>query len=191
MKILIIYAHPNHTGHHGYFLDQFKEKLAAQQADYEIIDLYALNYNPVLLDSELYSAGHRTISLQNLDFQKKIKEADRLVFIYPTWWQNMPAMLKGFIDRVFTGGFGFRYENGLPVKLLKGKKAAIFTASGGPALFTKFIIRNQAVRVLGRDVLSFSGIDYRAFCLASAHQLDNNSKAKIDNLATKAVKYIL
>lgn len=191
MKILIIYAHPNHDGHHGYFLDRFKEKLTAAHTDYEIIDLYALNYNPVLLDSELYSAGRRAISPENLDFQKKIKEAERLTFIYPTWWQNMPAILKGFVDRVFTGGFGFRYENGLPVKLLKGKKAAIFTASGGPALFTKLIVRNQAVQALGRDVLSFSGINYHAFRLASAHQLSDISKAKIDRLAERAVKYLL
>jgi NAD(P)H dehydrogenase (quinone) len=188
-KYLIIYAHPNHEGHCGYLLSRIQEKLEKNKADWEIIDLYALNYDPVLKDSELYSAGRREVSPENLGFQEKIKAADRLLFIYPTWWQNMPAILKGFLDRVFSSRFGFVYKNGLPVGLLKDKKAAAFTTSGGPSLYTHFITGSSSLRVLLKHTLGFCGIQTKGFLLGRAQKLENN-KERLDNMADKIMKYL-
>ena len=165
------------------------QKLEKNKADWEIIDLYALNYDPVLKDSELYSAGRREVSPENLGFQEKIKAADRLLFIYPTWWQNMPAILKGFLDRVFSSRFGFVYKNGLPVGLLKGKKAAAFTTSGGPSLYTHFITGSSSLRVLLKHTLGFCGIQTKGFLLGRAQKLENN-KERLDNMADKIMKYL-
>jgi len=188
-KYLIVFAHPSHDGHSGYLLEQMKTRLEKAHADFEIIDLYALDYNPTLKISELYSAGQNEVSNQNLDFQNKIKAADRLLFIYPTWWQNMPAILKGFLDRVFTGGFGFVYKNGLPVGLLKGKKAAAFTSSGGPALYTRFFTSNSSLNVLLKHTLAFCGMQTRGFLLGGARKLEDN-KGKLNLMADKIMVYL-
>ena len=124
--ILIIYAHPSHDGYHGYFLDQATEEIKKRGWEYDLIDLYALGYDPVLKLNELYSAGKRAVSDQNKEFQQKIQDNNRLLFIYPTWWNNMPAILKGWLDRVFVSRFGFIYKLGVPIGQLKGKKSSGF-----------------------------------------------------------------
>ena len=191
-KLLIIYAHPSHDGCHAYFLEQIIARLKARDfSDYELWDLYALKYNPVLDDSELYSAGRQAVSPENLNFQAKIKTAERLLFIYPTWWQNMPAILKGFMDRVFISGFAFIYKSGLPVGLLKGKKAAAFTATGGPRLYTSIFKRDQSLRVLTKDILNFAGIETKGFCLGSARKLTDAGKARLQTMSDKVLDYLL
>jgi NAD(P)H dehydrogenase (quinone) len=185
-KYLIIFANPSHEGHGGYLLSEITNKLKNEQKDYEIIDLYALNYNPVLKKEELYSAGNKEISEENLNFQKKIQAADRLIFIYPIWWQNMPAILKGFLDRIITGGFGFKYVLGVPVGLLKGKKAAIFASCAGPVFYTRFFIANSAINVLEKHILHFCGIKTRSFLFGGARKLEKNK----DRLAKTAINIL-
>lgn len=189
-KFLIIYAHPSQEGHHAYMLNQIQAKLSGQALEFDLIDLYALNYNPVLSDSELYTSGRKSVSQQNLDFQAKIKAADRLIFIYPTWWQNVPAILKGFFDRVFLSGFGFIYKNNLPVGLLKGKKAAIFTASGGPRWYSLLLTQNSSVRIVAKHILNFCGVKTKGFYFGSARHLDDQAEKKLQATADQIIKYL-
>lgn len=190
-KYLIIYAHPTHDGHHGYFLKILTEKLQAQKADFEIVDLYDLKYDPILSATELYASGEKKkVDAQNKIFQDKITAASRLVFIYPTWWQNMPAILKGFVDRVFVSGFGFVYHNGLPVGLLKNKKAAIFSATGGPRWFTRFLTGDFATKTLAKYVLKFCGLSAKGFSIGSARTMNDQSRLKMDKVANKILAYL-
>ena len=188
-KYLIVYAHPSHDGHCGYLLKQVNAALAKKGAESALIDLYALGYDPVLKNNELYSAGRKEVNSQNQNFQEQIKNADFLLFIYPTWWQNLPAILKGFLDRVFTGGFGFVYKNGLPVGLLKGKKAAAFTSSGGPLLYTRFFTGSSSLKVLLKHTLGFCGMSTKGFLLGSARKVENNQK-ELDRIVTKIINYL-
>jgi NAD(P)H dehydrogenase (quinone) len=188
-KYLIIYAHPSHEGHCAYLLKKVSATLVEKNEETAIIDLYAIGYDPILKNNELYSAGRKEIDSQNQTFQEQIKNADFLLFIYPTWWQNMPAILKGFLDRVFTGGFGFVYKNGLPVGLLKGKKAAAFTSSGGPLLYTRFFTGNSSLKVLLKHTLAFCGMSTKGFILGSARKVEDNQK-ELSRIATKIINYL-
>jgi len=191
LNILIIYAHPNHEGFHAYFLEKITEILNKKNLNYEILDLYSSNYQPVLKNNELYAAGRREIAPETADYQAKIKAANSLLFIYPTWWQNMPAILKGFLDKTFVSGFAYRYEGRLPVGLLKGKKAAAFTATGQPRWFNFLIKRDRSLKVLLNDVLSFSGIKTKGFSLGDSRALTEERKIALDKKADKVVKYLL
>ena len=191
-KILIIYAHPSRKeGNHAYFLEKVIEGLKTRHEDYELIDLYALNYDPVLKNEELYSSGRKVISPENLAFQEKIKNSRCLIFIYPTWWSNLPAILKGWLDRVFTGGFGFTYKFGAPIGLLKGRKAAIFSASGAPRWYSRWINFDRSLRILSHDVLRFCGIKTKNFSLGSSRRINERVKDKIDKISEQALKYLL
>ena len=190
-KLLIFYSHPSHDGCHGYLLKGVRERLDSAGAAYELIDLYAINYDPLLKNAELYSAGRYEVSAQNREFQDKIQTADRLLFIYPTWWGNLPAMMKGFFERVFISRFAFRYKFNVPFGLLKGKKAAVFSATGGPALYNNLILLRQPVRLVTWDILALCGIRSQGFLLSSARRLDDRNKKRLDRVAARIVRYLM
>lgn len=89
--------------------------------------------------------------------QQKIDWAEELVFIFPVWWADAPAILKNWIDCNFTAGFAFKYINGKPVGLLKGKTAQIFATSGAPSfVYTLFPLSYKLLWGMLR--LGFCGI---------------------------------
>ncbi len=86
MKTLIVYGHPNHLGHHGYFLEQLLLILNNKKVEYNILDLYALNFDPVLRNEELNRQDDSVVSSDIKEYRQKVSEADKLIFIFPTWW---------------------------------------------------------------------------------------------------------
>ena len=130
MNTLVIYAHPNTGGHCFSILQEVKNNLDQQKKPYEVLDLYAMHYDPVLHEEEHYVSGNRTVSQTNQDIQKKIEQTDKIIFIFPVWWGSMPAILKGFIDRVFTSRWAYHYEGAIPLGHPKGKKALVYMTTG-------------------------------------------------------------
>ena len=106
MKILMIYAHPNDKSYNASILETVKENLSPKQ-ELRILDLYKGQFDPVLR----FDATHRRRDLANDVAMKHYRDllvwADQLIFIFPTWWSGMPAILKGFIERVFVAGFAY------------------------------------------------------------------------------------
>ncbi|MGM5484183.1 MAG: NAD(P)H-dependent oxidoreductase [Nanobdellota archaeon] len=184
---LIIYAHPDHEGHNGYYLDTIKNKIKGK---YQIIDLYKDNFNPKLKYEEHYVHGRKKISEKNLDFQKKIKQSEKLIFIFPIWWGSMPAILKGFFDRVFTPGFAFNFsKKGFPIKHLKEKKAVVFTSAGSPLLYSK-IFQASAYNQIKKHILGFSGIKSKIFSVYNSKKLNKEQKSKIEKNIEKGLKWL-
>ncbi|MCP4481659.1 MAG: flavodoxin family protein [bacterium] len=190
-KVLIFYAHPNKDGFSGCFLKNTCERLDNLGREFEVLDLYEMNYNPLLLPKEHYSSGHDELSLENKEIQLKISAANKLIFIYPTWWQNMPAILKGLFDRVLVKGFGFRFnKRGMYFGLLKGRKAVIFTNTGAPKFFIWLLASNRSLRNIKKDILGFCGIKSRAFSIGGAANLTELKKSKIKNQVKKGIAYL-
>jgi NAD(P)H dehydrogenase (quinone) len=159
---LVIFAHPdNKKSHNASVLRYVKERLKANGVDYEVVDLYAERFDPLirLVDFDMPAGtGFEEVK----DYQALVRKAERLVFIYPVWWYNMPAILKGFFDRVFTGGFAYNFsmgKDGAPkVKpLLKGKRAVVINTFGhGEEAFRKYGM--ATTEVIDKDILGFSGM---------------------------------
>lgn len=124
-----------------------------------------LNLAELKFDKILHDDYNRTKNLEPdlKKAQKDILWADHLVFIYPTWWGTMPALLKGFIDRVFLPGFAYQYPkkkrkfNPFPERLLKGKSARILTTVGG-SVFIYIFLTNPGTWGMRNFILYFSGI---------------------------------
>ena len=189
-KTIIVYAHPNKSGFCGNILSQVIKQLEFQEVDFDIIDLYEIEYNPVMRNEEHYTSGGYEISEQNKEFQEMISEAKNLIFIYPTWWQNMPAIVKGFIDRVFTVGFAFKYEGKMPVKLLKGRNAVVLTTSGAPRILARFLAGDRAMKVLAKDTLGFCGVKAKGFAIGGAQKLNDDKNKEIQNMVHKAFNFL-
>ena len=149
MKHLVVVAHPA--------ADSFTMGLArAYAAELEELghsqwtfDLYRMGFNPVLTAQELapVSADH-SASADVAQAQGDILAADVLTVIYPLWWLSMPAMMKGYIDRVFARGFAYESHNGIVRGLLSGKKSVLITVSGAPLLLLVKSGNWNAVQVL-------------------------------------------
>ncbi|MEG1585283.1 MAG: NAD(P)H-dependent oxidoreductase, partial [Bacteroidales bacterium] len=101
MEHLIIYAHPNPNSFNHAILETCLNKLTALGASVEVRDLYKINFNPCfsLADLEAKQAGKVLPDVQIE--QDYINKAEKITFIAPIWWGLLPAMLKGYFDRVF------------------------------------------------------------------------------------------
>ncbi len=131
MKYRVIYTHPNPKSFNHAVLEAVMEELEHAGADYEITDLYAESFDPVLVNSDIEALRTGTPSEDIVLEQKMVSEADMLIFIFPVWWFSMPAILKGYTDRVFSAGFAFEITEKSVSGLLEGKKVAIFNTTGG------------------------------------------------------------
>lgn len=132
MNHLIVYAHPNPESLNHAILDTTVNTLKKNGHEVVVRDLYALDFQPVLKpeDTEAMKAGHTPNDIKTE--QEFISEADAITFIYPIWWTGLPAILKGYVDRVFAYGFAYAPgEEGI-IKLLKGKKGLIINTHGTP-----------------------------------------------------------
>ncbi len=128
MNILIIYAHPQNPSS---FNQQIcaTVKTSAGQAGHaiEVRDLYALEFNPVLAAAELSA---KQPSADVLTEQEFIHWADMLVFIYPLWWGGMPAIMHGYLDRIFSYGFAYTSGTNGSVGLLGNKRIVLVNTIG-------------------------------------------------------------
>lgn len=157
-NILIINGHPN-TESFNYALHKAYKNgvLAKDKHNIDEINVAELEFNPNL--SKGYSTGI-TMEADLIKAQEKIKNADHIVWIYPLWWGMMPAILKGFIDRVFVPGFAFKYHNNSSRwdKLLKGKTTEIICTLDYPVFIFKYFFGEGGVKVMRKMVLDFCGL---------------------------------
>ncbi len=132
--VCIVYAHPNPKSFNHAIKEAVEQLLAQKGIAYQLRDLYALGFDPVLSakDFEAFLSG--TVPGDIRREQELIKASSLLVFIYPIWWTGMPAILKGYIDRVFSYGFAYEERNGELVGLLSDKKAVLINTLGASEL---------------------------------------------------------
>lgn len=130
MNQLIIIAHPRKDSFNYVILEKLIEKFEKTGDKVKVRDLYEINFKPVLSFSELKYNKQGKICPDIAVEQNFIEWADKLTFIYPLWWNAFPAILKGYIDRVFTNGFAFRVTPNGPEGLLNNKTVQLITSAG-------------------------------------------------------------
>lgn len=130
MNHLIVYSHPNPVSFCHSILETAVETLQSKGHEVVVRDLYTLGFDALLKGSDFvgFQSGKTPADIKAE--QEKISSAGVITFIYPIWWTGMPAMMKGYIDRVFSLGFAYSVGEWGPVGLLTGKKAIIFNTTG-------------------------------------------------------------
>jgi NAD(P)H dehydrogenase (quinone) len=133
MKSLLIYSHPNPKSFCHAILDNVKETLEGKKHDLVVRDLYSIGFDPILKASDFIARLSGKTPADIKVEQDYIMWSDIMIVIYPIWWAGLPAMIKGYIDRVVSYGFAYsRDDDGNVVKLLTGKKVIIFNTQGAP-----------------------------------------------------------
>ncbi|WP_312993355.1 NAD(P)H-dependent oxidoreductase [Chryseobacterium flavum] len=130
MKHLIIYAHPNPNSLNYALLQHVADILKSEHNEIRIRNLYQINFDPVLSCSDIEGQRSGKVADDVKAEQEFISWAEHITFIYPIWWTGLPALMKGYIDRVFSYGFAYCYEQGIQKGLLKGKKVIIINTHG-------------------------------------------------------------
>lgn len=185
MKYLIIYAHPDIESHSRFTLQEVESRLKELNKEYEIIDLYKINYDPLLSSKELTENYSTDVVLEH---RKKINESHIIIFIYPVWWNSMPAILKGWLDKTLSPGYAYKYVNGIPIGLLKNKKAIIFATTGAKKILSCIFQGYRWKKIMAKDTLGFCGIKTKVYHVGKAYKLTESNKEKIKKNIRKAIK---
>ncbi|MDM5155495.1 NAD(P)H-dependent oxidoreductase [Bacillus sp. DX1.1] len=158
MNLLIIYAHPNPSSFNAAILEKVQKGLQETNHSVTTLDLYEEQFNPVLIFNEEKRRRDLVYEEETEKYRKLVKEADSFIFIYPVWWWGMPAILKGFIDRVFVTGFAYKYEGLIPKGLLTGKSAWVINTLDSPLWYAALLYRSADWVVMKKGILHFCGI---------------------------------
>ena len=156
-NILIINGHPNKESFNFAIVNAYKKGAISRGAVVKEIIIADLKFNP-----NLQFGYQQRIELEPdlIIAWEKIKWADHLVWVHPVWWGGLPAITKGFIDRVFLPGFAFKYRENSVFwdKLLKGKTAHIITTLDQPSWYYRFIHGRPSINQLKKSTLEFCGV---------------------------------
>lgn len=124
MKKLIIFAHPKEVSFNRSILESFCDGAIAGWHELQVIDLYK-EQEPFL------TLNNRWWYIKFSKFQDQISWADELIFIFPIWWFDCPAIMKNFLDNNLNRWFWYDFKAGKRIWLLKGKSARLISTCGG------------------------------------------------------------
>ncbi len=161
MRAIIVFNHPYEGSYCNAILNAVTKGL--QKANYEV-DLMHLDndrFNPVMSKADLKAfVEHKPIDPQVIDYNERLKKADHLIFIFPIWWDLMPATTKGFIDRVLSPGIVYDHHPrgfGL-VPLLKNlQSVTIITTMNKPKIMYSLLIGNLIRKAMLKSVFKTMG----------------------------------
>ncbi|MEB4592214.1 NAD(P)H-dependent oxidoreductase [Candidatus Thiothrix sp. Deng01] len=181
MRVLIVYAHPNPASFNHAMLESCQRGLLEGGHEVRIKDLYAENFDPVLRASDLAVLQTGSIPEKIRHEQEGLLWADGLVFIYPLWWFDRPAILKGWFDHVLTNGTAFEYSQEGVKGLLQHQRALVLiTAGGSEDYFRKTDAEHLIYRPVTDGTLAFCGIqDVRHSIYYNVPALSDTERAEI------------
>lgn len=183
MRTVIVFNHPYEGSFGNAILNAATEGL--QQANHEV-DLMHLDndgFNPVMSKEDLKAfVDHKPVDPQVIDYNKRLKMADHLIFIFPIWWDLMPAMTKGFVDRVLTPGVVYEHHPrgfGL-IPLLKNlKSVTVITTMNKPKIMYSLLTGNLVRKAMLRSV--FKTMGYKNLKWISYNRVKSVSQNKREN----------
>jgi NAD(P)H dehydrogenase (quinone) len=144
MRALVVYCHPHQNSFNAAVRDLVIAKLTDAGVEYRLCDLYAQGFQPVLTGPEwqgyLDCPSNQSNVAQNV---ADLRWCDALIFVYPTWWYGLPAMLKGWLDRVLLPDVAFVMPDANHRTIRPGlrhiRSLAVFTTCGASWWLTRII----------------------------------------------------
>ncbi|MEZ4970384.1 MAG: NAD(P)H-dependent oxidoreductase [Flavobacteriaceae bacterium] len=156
-KILIINGHPDKESYNFALSNAYIKGALTSNAEVKTINIRELNFNPNL---EFGYRKRTELEPDLIDAQKKLKWANHIVWIYPVWWGSVPAMMKGFLDRVLLPGFAFqKRQNSLWWdKLITAKTSRIICTMDQPSWYYKWFYGSPSHNAIKKSTLHFIGV---------------------------------
>ena len=191
MRVLVVVAHPNQQSYTRAVASAAVQSLTEAGHSVTELDLYALGFRAAMSADErrAYHGEQPVLDPLVTDHIAALKQADALVFVYPTWWSSMPAILKGWLERVMVPGVGFTLDDQHRVRPALTNVCRIVGIStyGSPWPVVKFVNDNGR-RTINRALRVSTGFGTRASWMA-LYAIDTTTPAErqafIDKVARK------
>ncbi len=170
MRALVLVAHPCHEGFTHAVARSAITGLERGGHEVDVIDLYAVGFRAAMSREErlAYDTDDPILDDQVRAHAERLRRAELLVFVYPTWWSGLPAILKGWLERVMVPGVGFRFdEQTARVRpgLRQVRRIVGISTYGSPARYVR-LVNDNGRRILTRALRMSCGVRARTTWLA-------------------------
>ncbi len=187
MNVLIIYTHPHKKSLNGAFLESTLNglKLNNRVNEIEVLDLYKEDFDPILIFNDDKRRRDMFIDPELTKYRDQITKADKIIFIYPIWWGRPPAMLLGYIDKMFATNFAYKKVEGkiFPEGLLKGKQVYCISTMNGPTGYIKLFMGNVHKILMKKVLFNYVGIKkVKFFEFGSMEKKEGKQKARLQKI---------
>lgn len=161
MRTTIVFNHPYEGSYCNAILDAVARGLQKAGHEVDLMHLDSDRFNPAMSQDDLQAfVKHQAVDPQVIDYQERLKKADHLIFIFPIWWDIMPATTKGFIDRVLSPGVAYDHHPrgfGL-IPLLKNLKSiTVISTMNKPKIMYALLLGNLIRKVMIRSMFKTMG----------------------------------
>jgi NAD(P)H dehydrogenase (quinone) len=161
MRVLVIYCHPNETSFASKLHGTVLESLKTGGHTVTDLDLYAERFEPVMTPEERTEYGDPARYYRSVErYADQLSAAEGLVAVYPTWWYGLPAMLKGYFDRVWAPGIAFDMgsDGGIATdRLAHIQKLGVVTTYGSPWWLIRVYMGDPERKLWGRAIRKLCG----------------------------------
>lgn len=168
MRALVVYCHPVPESFCAALRDAAVETLAARGDEVRLVDLYAEKFDPVMQPDERrrYNDGPPADPALT-PYVEQLQWAEAVLFVYPTWWYGLPAMLKGFFDRVWATGvvFDLAPQGGIVSRISHIRRIGIVTTCGANR-FLSILMGQPGRKTILRGIRALCGLRARTMYLA-------------------------
>jgi len=189
LRALLVVAHPLEDGFAKAAAARIRAAIERRGIEVDIIDLYADDFDPRLTGGE--RRGYFTTPYDSgavADYVARLRLAEKLVFVFPQWWFNVPAILKGFFDRVLVPGVAFDHAPGggpLIPRLTHVDALWVVNSTGAPWWVTRLYMGDPVRRQIGRGIKALVSRKARFRMLTlydMDHMTDQRAGAFLDRL---------
>lgn len=153
MKVVIVFNHPYEGSYCNAILQSVSLGLQEGNHEVDIINLDKEQFDPVMKAEDLKAFIDKCpVDPLVIDYKKRLEQADHLIFIFPIWWELMPAMMKGFVDKVIFPGVAYAYANESNTKmkplLTKLKGVTMITTMNTPGILYRGVFGNAIKKAM-------------------------------------------
>lgn len=182
MKVVIIFNHPYDGSYCNAILKSVTTGLERANHEIDLIHLDKEGFNPVTTAADLKAfIDGNPVDPQVIAYKERLEKADQLIFIFPIWWELMPALTKGFVDKVITPGVAYEYSNDKKTRMrprINIKGVTVITTMNTPKILYRLAFGNAIHRALIRGTFWKLGYKNRKWINISMVKFVSDKKRK-------------
>jgi NAD(P)H dehydrogenase (quinone) len=188
MRILLVHAHPRPDSFNAALKDAVLRALGNRH-EVELRDLYAEGFNPALSAEERGRYHDIPANLEGIeDHVRSLQRAEALILVYPTWWYGMPAMLKGWFDRIWAPGIAFTLtDNAIAPALTNIRHISVVTTYGSPR-WLLWVMGHPDEKLIKRGIRRLCAKNCRVDWHALT-RMDQRTRAETDAFRTRVEQH--
>ena len=187
MRALVVLTHPREQSFTRAACDAAVRGLESAGHEVTVFDLYAMGFQPAMTDGEIvaYHSNEPILDPLVAESAAALQAAQILVFVYPTWWSGLPAMLKGWLEKTLVPGVGFVFNNNHRVRpgLTQVRHIVGISTYGSPRTYVK-AINDNGRRTLMRALRLQTGLRLRSMWLG-LYAIDTSTPEQRANFLAK------